>query len=452
MAASADGWQSRVYELYWQGVQTRSQAQQAEGAERRRLFLLSLDQHGQAAEVLRAELASHPDDERLNEQLASLLYSVGSSQIGVELIEEAVASLDESELRYKRSGPTSPQLAARIGDVRARRATAHSLAGHAASALTDADLAVEAYAGAGLQAAEPPLSLDFSRVLSMVAVVQAQHGDPDQALYCAGQALSRYQDAIDTVGSDPGAHLGYATGMAAEVASRIEAAQGNWDHALAVDGFALSVAEQGWGDLAGALARTGVHLRAAGRPDEAAPLLAQAAQLDPDAVPGQERILAHGVPVTLGEAILQAGAALGEPVEALHRALTAGESASVTGRVPHLATAAPYARRLGHLATGLRHAEGDQEVAWRLALESHLLYYAVFRHLLKDPQDWLREHGEGWAQTAITVLHLALAQGDQAAHHDLCRPLAALAGHLEDMGREGHPVAAAAELSRLTAG
>lgn len=341
-------------------------------------------------------------DERLNEQLASLLYSVGSSQIGVELIEEALASLEESELCCRRSGPTSPQSAAGIGDVRAHRATVHSLSGHPAGALTDADLAVEAYVGAGLQAAEPPLSLDFARVLSMVAVVQAQHGDPDQALSCAEQALSRYQDAIDTVGSDPGAHLGYATGMAAEVASRIEAAQGNWDHALAVDGFALSAAEQGWGDLAGALARTGVHLRAAGRPDEAAPLLARAAQLAPDAVPAQGCILADGVPVILGEAILQAGAALGEPVEVLHRAVTADESASVTGRLPHLAAAAPYARRLDHLATGLWHAEGAQDVAWRLALES--------------------------------------------------RPLAALAGHLEELAREGHPVAAAAELRRLTAG
>ncbi|MER6045440.1 hypothetical protein ABT136_32650 [Streptomyces sp. NPDC001856] len=261
MASSADGWQSRVYELYWHGVEAHAQAQRAEGAERRRLVLRSLDQHSQAAGILRAELATRPEEPRLNEQLASPLYSMGSSQIAMNLIEEALSSLDESESCYKRSGPTSPELAARIGDVRARRATAHSVAGHTASALTDADLAVEAYAGAGLPAAGPPVSLDFARLLSMVAVVQAQHGDPDQALYCAGQALSRYQDAIDTVVRDPSAHLGYATDMAAEVASRIEAAHGNWDYALAVDGFTLHTAEQGWGDLAGALARTGNWLK-----------------------------------------------------------------------------------------------------------------------------------------------------------------------------------------------
>ncbi|MFJ9154991.1 hypothetical protein ACIRP7_44765 [Streptomyces sp. NPDC102270] len=452
MTSSADGWQARVYELYRQGVEARAQAQRAEGAERRQLVLRSLDQHSQAAGILRAELATRPDEPRLNEQLASLLYSMGSSQIAVDLIEEALSSLDECESCYKRSGPTSPELAARIGDVRARRATAHSFAGHAASALIDADLAVEAYAGAGLQAAGPPFSLDFARLLSMVAVVQAQHGDPDQALHCAGQALSRYQDAIDTVVTDPGAHLGYATDMAAEVASRIEAAHANWDYALAVDGFTLSTAEQGWGDLAGALARTGVHLRAAGRPAEAAPLLARAASLDPAAVPAQERILADGVPVTLGEAILRAGAALGEPVEALHRALASGESASVTGRLPHPEAAPPYARRLGQLAVELRQSEGDPDVAWRLALESHLLYDTAFRHLFGDPRNWLREHGEGWTQTGITALHLALARGSEAAHDDLCRPLAALSGHLEELAKAGHPVAAAAELARMTAG
>ncbi|GGS12389.1 hypothetical protein GCM10010269_59490 [Streptomyces humidus] len=450
MASSVGSWQSRVGELYREGVEARAQAQGAEGAERRRLVLRSLDLHSRAAAILRAELDARPDEPRLNEQLASLLYSMGSSQTGADLIDEALSSLHESESRYKRSGLTPPALATRIGDVRARRAVAHSVAGHAASALTDADGAVEAYAGTGLQAAGPPLSLDFARVLSLVAVVQAQHGDPDQALYCAGQALSRYKDASDTLAAEPGAHLGYAVDMAAEVASRIEAAHAEWDHALAVDDFKLSIAEQGWGDLAGALARTGVHLRAAGRPAEAEPLLARAASLDPAAVPAEERVLADGAPVTLGEAVLQAGAAVGEPVDALHRALTSGESASVTGRLPYPEAAPPYARRLGRLAAELRESEGDPDVAWRLALESHLLYSTAFRHLVGDPRNWLREHGEGWAQTGITALHLALSRGSEAAHDDLCRPLAALAGGLEELAEAGYPVAAAEELARMT--
>ncbi|GGO94622.1 hypothetical protein [Wenjunlia tyrosinilytica] len=452
MASSADDWQSRVYELYWEGVEARTQAQRAEGAERRRLHLRSLDQHSRAAGILRAELDARPDEPRLNEQLASLLYSMGSSQTAVDLIDEALSSLDESESRYELSRLASPQLAIRLGDVRARRAVAHCAAGHAASALTDTDLAVEAYVGAGLQSAGPPRSLDFARLLSLAAVVHAQHGDPDQALFCAGQALGRYQDAIDTLIADPDAHIGYATDMAAAVASRIEAARANWDHALAVDGFTLSTAEQGWGDLASALARTGVHLRAAGRPAEAAPLLARAACLDPAAVPAQERILAEGVPVTLGEAVLRAGAVLGEPVEALHRALASGESASVTGRLPHPEAAPPYARRLGQLAADLRQSEGDPDVAWRLALESHLLYDTAFRHLVGDPRNWLREHGDGWTQTGITALHLALARGGEAVHDDLRRPLAELSGRLEELAKAGHPVAAAAELARMTAG
>ncbi|WP_157537684.1 hypothetical protein [Kitasatospora azatica] len=432
-------------------MEASAQAQRAEGAERRRLFLRSLDQHSRAAGILRVELDALPDEPRLNEQLASLLYSMGSSQTAMDLIDEALSSLDESESRYERSGPASPQLALRIGDVRARRAVTHSAAGHAASALTDTDLAVEAYVGAGLQSAVPPLSLDFARLLSMVAAVQAQHGDPDQALFSAGQALGRYRDAIDVLTADPGAHMGYAIDMAAAVASRVEAGRANWDYALAVDDFTLSTAEQGWGDLASALARTGVHLRAAGRPAEAAPLLARAASLDPTAVPAQERILAEGVPVSLGEAVLLAGAVLGERVEALHRALASGESASVTGRLPHQA-APPYARRLGQLAAGLWHSEGAPDVAWRLALESHLLYDSAFRHLVGDPQNWLREHGEGWSQTGITALRLALARGSQAAHDDLCRPLAALSERLEELAEAGHPVAAAAELARMTAG
>ncbi|MFI5824573.1 hypothetical protein ACIA8I_36655 [Streptomyces rishiriensis] len=40
----------------------------------------------------------------------------------------------------------------------------------------------------------------------------------------------------------------------------------------------------------------------------------------------------------------------------------------------------------------------------------------------------------------------------EAAHDDLCRPLAALAAGLEELAETGHPVAAAAELARMTDG
>ncbi|GAA4877363.1 hypothetical protein [Kitasatospora terrestris] len=451
MASSADSQQTVVARLYWDGVEARSRAQRAEGAEQRRLLLRSLDLHGRAADILRAELDGCPDEPLLSEQLASLLYSLGSSQTAAELTGDAVSSLDESEHHYQRSALAPADLASRIGDVRARRAAAHSAAGHAASALVDCDRAVEVYAGAGLPSAPPPRSLDFARLLSVVAVVQARYGDPDQALFCAGEALARYREAIDAVAADPDAHLPYANGMAADVASRIEAARGNWDHALGVDGFVLSIAEQGLGDLAGALARTGVHLRAAGRPADAAPLLARAAGLDPAAVPAQQRVLDEGVPVTLGEALLRAGSALGEPVEALHRALVSGGSATVTGRLGDPREAAPYARRLGLLASDLVRADGDPDVAWRLALEGHLLYDTALRHLGGSPGDWLRAHGEGWARTGITALRLAGSRHEPAVRDDLRRLLAALSDRLEELAASGHPVAGAAELARLTA-
>ncbi|MFI8185939.1 hypothetical protein ACIF70_36280 [Actinacidiphila glaucinigra] len=57
--------------------------------------------------------------------------------------------------------------------------------------------------------------------------------------------------------------------MAADTASALEAAKGNWPSALAVDDLVLHVVEQGWGDPAKALARKGVHLRAAGRAAQA---------------------------------------------------------------------------------------------------------------------------------------------------------------------------------------
>lgn len=145
------------------------------------------------------------------------------------------------------------------------------------SALADVDAAITAYVREGAFASPHPRLADFARVLALASTVHLASGDRDQALACARQSLARYGDLMAAArGRLPADLLGYAIGMAGDTAARLEAARGNWSAALSVDALVLQVAEQGWGSLGAALARRGLHLRLAGRPREAEPLLVRA--------------------------------------------------------------------------------------------------------------------------------------------------------------------------------
>ncbi|MCQ0003180.1 hypothetical protein [Streptomyces sudanensis] len=181
--------------------------------------------------------------------------------------------------------------------------------------------------------------------------------------------------------------LGYAIGMAGDTAARLEAARGNWSAALSVDALVLQVAEQGWGSLGAALARRGLHLRLAGRPREAEPLLVRAERESPGSVAREEETAALASPPTFGEALAAAESLMrGQPrpavsprdVGLLREALTAHESYSATSRLVRPAALPAQAAQLVALADCLVR-EGEAARAWRVAAETHLMCRAVMR-------------------------------------------------------------------------
>ncbi|URN14620.1 MULTISPECIES: hypothetical protein [Streptomyces] len=352
----------------------------------REAALRALEAFGEAHRSLGQLLERHPEDRELWHMRGALLYSEASSQLAAGLRSEAIASLNGCEEAYRRGAhPDGGVLAA---DAAIRRARAHSQDGNALSALADVDAAITAYVREGAFASPHPRLADFARVLALASTVHLASGDRDQALACARQSLARYGDLMAAAqGRLPADHLGYAIGMAGDTATRLEAARGNWSAALSVDALVLQVAEQGWGSLGAALARRGLHLRLAGRPREAEPLLVRAERESPGSVAREEETAALASPPTFGEALAAAESLMrGQPrpavsprdVGLLREALTAHESYSATSRLVRPAALPAQAAQLVALADCLVR-EGEAARAWRVAAETHLMCRAVMR-------------------------------------------------------------------------
>ncbi|MFF3909534.1 hypothetical protein ACFYZJ_26950 [Streptomyces sp. NPDC001848] len=172
------------------------------------------------------------------------------------------------------------------------------------------------------------------------------------------------------------------------------------------------------GGLAAAPARKGVHLRAAGRAEEARAYLDRAAELSATAVEHEQRNLTGPRPRTLDEVLRTAGAATGlVGVAVLRRALTTEESFSATARVRDPAAAPVRARRLADIAAAVD-LDTDGDAAWRLALESHLLYHALFRKRA-DSAPGLRAYGDGWATALRVMVRVGRLHGGEAMQKDV---------------------------------
>lgn len=400
-------WETKADQQFWMGL----------AAQRSGRITEALSAHRRAVGILRGRLRRHPGAAAVHEKLAAVLYSLGSSLVASGEPDEAAKVLEDSEHHYVMSA--APEVDLLVADVQARRTGAHGLAGHPVSALTDIDRALTAYARRGVHAEGPPRSLDLARVLSQAAVVHRIHGDTDQALACAGQALARYNEGFAAVNTDPSAHLGYMIDMAADTASALEAAKGNWPSALAVDDMVLHVVEQGWGDPAKALARKGVHLRAAGRTAQAQPFLAHAAELSATAVEREQRTLTQPHPRSLDEVLRTAGAATGVVgVAVLRRVLTRQESYSASARMSDQATAPAHARSLSVLAAAVD-PETDGDAAWRLSLESHLLYHALLRNRPASSRAWLSTQADTWATALRVMVRVSRLIGSEAMQNDV---------------------------------
>lgn len=146
----------------------------------------------EAAGEARELVARFPDELRLRQGLASLLYNFGSMLINAGEPAAAVPELDDSHDRYASLIGAVADAELLCADVRARRGLAQAFRGWAASAIADADAAVRAYAEATARDFDHPRRPDLARVLALNAVVQARHGDPDLAAASADAALEYY--------------------------------------------------------------------------------------------------------------------------------------------------------------------------------------------------------------------------------------------------------------------
>jgi hypothetical protein len=146
----------------------------------------------EAAREARELVARIPDDPRLRQGLASLLYNFGSMLINAGEPAAAVPELDDSHDQYASLIGIVADAELLCADVRARRGLAQAFRGRAASAIADADAAVRTYAEATGTDSDHPRRPDLARVLALNAVVQARHGDPDLAAESADAALEYY--------------------------------------------------------------------------------------------------------------------------------------------------------------------------------------------------------------------------------------------------------------------
>ncbi|MEU5217417.1 hypothetical protein AB0G79_14615 [Streptomyces sp. NPDC020807] len=332
---------------------------------------------------------------------AGLFYAMGRAKTDAGDPGGAVAALDRAEELYLRM--ESEQLAVReegerlgepqeagpvpavllTADVRLRRARAHAEWDRPFSALSDLDMSIGGYMRAHAFAPFSDRSEDAARILAVGAAVQLRVGDHELALECGQESLARYRE----MGRLEPRTIPYAIGFAAPVVSMLEAARGEWDAALAVDGLILEASEPGGAGSAGAHARIGVHLREAGREAEAAGHLAMASRGPKDRIAEVEREFRSALAPSLREALLEAerteSTRLAQGVRAdaldplelrtLRLSLCGGDGArfSATGRmnvvsaVPHQVTSLT---RIGHRLIASDRLSSALRVLWEALL------------------------------------------------------------------------------------
>jgi tetratricopeptide (TPR) repeat protein len=185
---------------------------------------LGRGQHGEAvakqreAAVQARKLAVVlPDDVRVRQGLASVLYNLASMLVSAGDMAAAVPELDDCLDVYGSLAGAVADTGLLCADVHARRGLARAALGRAASAIVDADAAVLAYLEATGGDLDHPLRRDLARVLSVNAAVLARQGDPGLAVASADAALMYYGSAAgqSPVGRLPAEDGGYLRTAAA---------------------------------------------------------------------------------------------------------------------------------------------------------------------------------------------------------------------------------------------
>jgi hypothetical protein len=146
----------------------------------------------EAAAEARKLAARLPDDLRLRQGLASVLYNLASLLISAGDPAAAVPELDDCLDLYESLTGAVADPGLLCADVRARRGLARAAVGRAASGIVDAGAAMLAYLEATSGDIDHPLGTDVARVICVNAVVLARHGDPGLAVASADAALAWY--------------------------------------------------------------------------------------------------------------------------------------------------------------------------------------------------------------------------------------------------------------------
>ncbi|MFE5792167.1 hypothetical protein ACFQ8C_06240 [Streptomyces sp. NPDC056503] len=410
-------------EAYEEGVRHQVLPSRAQAA---------LDAFDRSAGHLDELFRAAPDDPQLWHMRGALLYSRASTRIALGRHGAAAEDLGACVDAYGRSRlPNAPLLAA---DALIRRARAYGEAGRPIAALVDVDRAIGAYVEEGAYDSPHPLLADFARILALAATVQLKVGDVDQALACARQSLARYQDLTRQQGGLGREEAGYMADAAGDTASRLEAAHGNWDAALAVNQVVREAAEAGVGGLGQALAREGLHLRLAGRTRQAEPVLARAEAVAPGSVAREEELAALPLPPSLAQALTAGESLLRDRKDAplpldemvrLRKELTEHESYSASVRVRSGSTFAAKAASLTAMADLLLR-EGQVAESWRVALETHLICDSIVRRARDLAEDLLPALAEPWRDALAVASRAALTSGRSSFVEDVTAASTAL--------------------------
>jgi tetratricopeptide (TPR) repeat protein len=390
----------------------------------------ALQRYQEALDAARELARTHPRDHIHIEAIASMLYSMASALTALGQPAAAIAALEESEQHYRALGAARVRpVDGLVADVQARRGFAQHARGYGTSAVLDLDAAVVAYRCLYSGRDNDPHALDLARVLAMNAAVLRAYGDPDLAVAAADAALRLYLSKASTVNRTPAValHTTY-TLMAASVASEIHAAHRRMDLAYAADEIAAHTARllqprntvQARQELARALGRKGLHLRATNRPTEAEPLFNEGRKLDSaaaqQAVAQWEQVQAGAAPaqVTVATALAVAAKELGT------ERVPAELAASLTRPARDVALLSPfdrcspqqthaYAQQLAEISIALLPAKRVEGL--RLGLETHYLFAIASREQTLAMRYQLNVYGPPWARTLLACSQAYEAEG-----------------------------------------
>ena len=382
----------------------------------------ALTKYEAAEPLFRGLIQDHPEDSRAAQTLGALLYSKGQCLAEIELFDEAIAALGESEQIYAELPAPLWESARLIADVRARKGKIESQRGRGASSVVLLDSAISTYQRILGEEAYWDEFLDLARVASLNASVLLEHGDPNLAVISADYAVGLYLSLAHEMNQRPtiaNLHTPFLC-SAARTALFVHAVDGRLEiAAAAADTYmqtARSIAQtRGPADishLAEALAWMGILAQAHGKDAESKRYLAEARTLDGAEVLKVEHIWQfakkgnHTLLITVASALTIAVQAFGrasvsaelEQAMAFSPLVPGSRVFTSSARCPG-ETGLTRAQELAELATAL--IPTAPEAGLCLGLEAHYVFSAASKDETAILRQQFSEWGIPWERTLL---------------------------------------------------